>query len=271
MFGATIAVVAILTLLIFTLAFISFKSLLRAEKREIESGSRDEELKANEAKEKKKTSKAMNIVSRIITGTVALALLATSAAAITYRASGEQFSINNHISLVIVSDSMDGFYSDEYEVLLTESCPDAKDTQFGIGDILDFEKVQPDEKLVLNEVYGYKAKSGKTITHRLVGIDEQANRYTFRGDNTGGNDSYVSREQIALRYTGNRVQRVGLFVLFTQSGFGLYSFVSVIVVYVAAEVTAYKYSKMVKDRLAKITPAKQEGESKTEEAKDEKA
>lgn len=251
MLTATIIVVAILTILVFMLVFVACSSFIKAEKLEIENGHRDDEMRQDIEKEKKKSSKILNIFGSVIGGAIAVGLLAVASLAIIYRASGEQFSINNHVSLVIVSDSMDGFYNDDYRIEMLENKETAEKDQFRIGDLLDFTKVAEDQELTLFDVYGYKTSQGRIITHRYIGNAEDG-KLIFRGDNTGGRDSYVTREQIVLHYEDLRIPRVGLFILFSQSGFGLYAFISAIVIYVVVEIYAAKYDKMIKERLKAI-------------------
>ncbi len=241
----TIVVVAILTCLIFALAIISFSSFIRSERKMIAAGGKDEEIVKEEIKDKKKSSKILNILS-IAFSLVLMAGVATMAGVgIAFNASGEQFSVKSKTQLVIASNSMDGFWSEEYKITLPET---AYKQQFAIGAICTFEKVSEDEPLELYQVYGYKLDNGKIITHRLIGYSPSG-LLTFRGDNTGGRDNYVKREQVILRYTEEKINNIGLFVLFAQSGFGIYSLVSVIGVFVISEIFMIKYKKMVKTRL----------------------
>lgn len=251
MLVATIILVAILTALIFTLTIVAFSSAVKTEKREIELGNRDEEIKEDIEREKKKSSKVLNWIGTIVGGLIAVTLLAASVSAVIYKAQGEQFSINNKVSLVIVTDSMDGFYDDEYKTELLTYKEDAAKDQFKAGDLLTFNKLDESEELRLYDVYGYKLSSGKIITHRLVEIKEDG-RLVFRGDNAGGVDSYVNRSQVVLHYNDSKITYVGFFVLFSQSGFGLYSFISVIIVYVIAEIFVYKYEQLVKQRIEQL-------------------
>lgn len=262
MFVATIILVAILTALIFTLTIVAFSAVHKSEKREIELGNMDAEIKKDIEKEKKKSFKALNIVGSIVGGFVALSLLLASITAITYKAQGEQFAINNQVSLVIVSDSMNGFYNEKYEIELLEQKEDAEKDQFKIGDIVTFEKITEEEELIPFEVYGYKNSKGQIITHRYIKTADNG-KLEFRGDNTGGRDSYVDRSQVVLHYADFKIQGVGMFVLFSQSGFGLYSFISVIVVYILAETYAYRYEKLVKGRMQAINAKAASEEPKT--------
>jgi hypothetical protein len=245
MLAVTIAVVAVLTCLIFLLAILSFKSFLKTESQSLALGEKDGELFKEEEESKKKSSKIVNVLSWCLSGLLILGMASMAGVAIGYRAQGKQFSISDKTGLVIATDSMDGFYSEEYRLQLPD---DAEERQFSAGDILGFENVLEEDELVLYEVYGYKLSSGKIITHRLIGITDSG-KLVFRGDNTAGRDNLVKREQVILRYDGYRIKRLGFFVLFSQSGFGLYSLISVIGVYVISDVFVSRYNKMRKERL----------------------
>lgn len=248
MFTTTIIVVVVLTALIFTLTFIAFSSFLKAERQAIANGKRDEEIRAEMAKEKKKSSKVINILTNIINYILITVFAAATFLAITFKVSGQQFTWGEHTALVIASDSMNGFNNETYQQELLEFKPDAEQQQFDVGAILDFTIVAADDELILFDVYGYQLHDGKIITHRYIGQTNDG-RYIFRGDNTGGRDAYVDRSQIILHYSGMKINHIGLFVLFSQSGFGLYALISVIIVYILADIFVYKYEKEIKKRI----------------------
>ncbi len=248
MITITIVVVALLTCLIFGLALISFISLLKTEKELVSQGKKDAEILKEYKDGKKKSSKIINILTIAFSAIIMAGVVAMAGVGISFKASGEQFSFNNQTKLVIASDSMDGFWSDEYKLTLPE---DASNQQFAVGALLTFDNISEDEPLEVYKVYGYKLENGKIITHRLIGYSPSG-LLVFRGDNTAGRDNYVKREQVILRYTENKVDNIGLFILFAQSGFGLYSLISVTGVYVISEVFLSKYKKIVKTRLKEL-------------------
>ncbi len=248
MVAITIVVVALLTCLIFGLAIISFVSCIKSERTLIANGEKDAEILKEDADGKKKSSKIINAFSWAFSIILMVGIVAMAGTAIGFKAQGQRFSINNQTQLVIASDSMDGFYNDEYRLTLPE---DAEKRQFGVGDILTFDNIEEDDSLEIYEVYGYQTPKGKIITHRLIGYTSSG-LLVFRGDNTAGRDNYVKREQVILRYTGKKINDIGLFVLFSQSGFGIYSLISVIGVYAISEAFLAKYKKMTKARLEEI-------------------
>lgn len=248
MLTATILVVASLTALILILALIAFSSLLKHEKSDIEAGKKDAELLHAEVERKSKRHRVLNTIYGVFAALILGTLVSLATVSVVYRANNDQFTINNKVSLVIASDSMNGFYDDDYKVEVLSYKDNAEKQQFAVGDILTFEKVNEESEIIVGDVYGYKNNKGYIITHRCIGKTDEG-KFIFRGDNTGGRDSYVNRSQIILHYTEAKINYVGLFILFSKSAFGLYALISVIVVYVIAEVFSSKYNKVVKARL----------------------
>jgi len=245
MLTATIIVVAVLTAVIFSLAILAFSAMLKAEKQDIDAGKKDDEIK--NATKSKKEHKTLSILCNIFSWGVTCLLAAAAIASFAYRVSGEQFSINNNIVLVAASDSMDGFYNDEYKLSLISCKQDAIDQQFQVGDLLIFSAVDESDELVINDIYGYRNKRGYIIMHRLIGITDDG-KLIFRGDNTGGRDNYVKRQQVEYHYTEKHIARIGLFVLFSKSGFGLYSIVSVVGLFIITDIYLIKYDKLIQTR-----------------------
>lgn len=245
----TITVVAILTCLIFGLASVAFACALKDEKRALAAGERDAELIKERRGGKRNASKAFDAVSLAISALLLAAAVSAACVAVSYRVNGRQFSANGQVGLVIATDSMDGFHDDEYSLTLPKG---SEESQFAAGDILLFDEVSEGDSLDIYGVYGYRLPSGRIITHRLIGVADSG-KLIFRGDNAPGRDAYVGREQVILRYSGHRLRRVGFFVLFSQSGFGLYSLASVIGVYALSDAFLIKYRKMAKARLKEIS------------------
>ena len=173
---------------------------------------------------------------------VLFALLGLFVTGIVYKASGENFHINNQTALVIKTGSMSDFYDEK----TAEKYDYNSHLHFDVGDICVFEKLSKDTELDKGEVYGYKRKN-IIITHRLIEICE--NGYLFKGDNNPVADPYlVSRENIVYRYTGKKVPGIGAFILYAQSIFGLWSLIGIIGVAVSSEIIIYKIEKLNKAR-----------------------
>ena len=209
---------------------------------EVDQGQHDSEIqKELHAKKKNKGGLACLIGSYA----VLLALLGLFTTGIIYKASGENFTINNQTALVIKTGSMSEYYSEE---LATEynQLGYKQSLQFDVGDLCVFEKVKIDTELVEGEVYGYKLKN-VIITHRLIEKTEQG--YRFRGDNNPAADQFIiPRDNIVYHYTGNKVPGIGAFVLYAQSYFGIWSLCGIIGIMVSSEIVYAKINRINKER-----------------------
>lgn len=239
----TIVVVAILTLVIFGLSWLAYSSCLKSYKMEVNQGIHDEEIH-----KEYKTKKKGGLLGLIGSCVVLSALLGLFVTGLAYKARGENFSINNQVSLVIKSDSMSDFYNDD----VAEQCNNDRSLQFDIGDICTFNKVSPTDELIVGDVYGYKYKN-IIITHRLVSVNE--NLYKFRGDNNPTYDGSVSRESIIYHYTGHKIKGIGSFVLYAQSYFGIWSLVGIVGTFIGSEIVVHKLSKINKERYEQLSLA----------------
>lgn len=235
----TIVVVALLTVIIFGLAWLGYSSCIKAYKVETDAGKHDEEI-LKEYHSKKKKSGLVGIICSYLALTALFGLFCVGVA---YKASGENFSINNQTVLVIKSGSM----SDYFDEKLAEEYKEYPTYHFDVGDICVFESLKDETNLVKGEVYGYKLKD-IIITHRLVEIHE-GNIYEFRGDNNPSSDPYyVKGESIIYHYTGQRVPGIGAFILYAQSIFGIWSLAGIIGVAVSSEIVYYQLNKINKAR-----------------------
>lgn len=232
----TIVVVALLTALIFGLSWLAYASCIKTYKLEVDSGEHDKEI-FKEYHKNKKNKGWIGLIGSYLLLSILVGLFITG---MVYRISGNNFSFNNEVALVIKSGSMSDFYDEKtaqkynYDTSL----------HFDVGDICIFET---NFDLVEGEVYGYKYKN-IVITHRLISIDQEYDLYKFKGDNNSASDGYVSREQIVYHYTGRKIPVMGAFVLYAQSYFGIWSIIGVIGTAVSSEVVYHKIDKINKER-----------------------
>ena len=264
----TIVVVALLTVIIFGLTWLAYVSCLKAYRIEVDQGKHDEIILKNyHAKKKRKIGELLGLIGSY---TVLSALSALFIVGIIYKASGENFSFNNEVSLVIKSGSMSEFYNEDLANKYKEYNYNLS-LQFDVGDICIFEKTSNNTELVEGEVYGYKYKN-VIITHRLIKVCGE--KYQFRGDNNPCSDGLlVSRDDIIYHYVGRKVPGIGSFILYAQSYFGIWSLVGIVGVAISSEIVYQKINKINKERDKIIyipemqpesEPAKDEGETKNE-------
>ena len=243
----SIVVVALLTVIIFVLAWLGYSSCLKSYRMEVDQGKHDNEILKQYHAKKKNKGELIGLIGSYL---VLLLLSGLFVTGIVYKASGENFNINNQTALVIKSESMSDFYDnnlkEQYELLNYDTT-----LQFNIGDVCIFEKVADNTNLVEGQVYGYKYKN-IIITHRLIEKTEDG-FYIFRGDNNPGPDQIlIKRESIIYHYTGKNIPVIGSFVLYAQSYFGIWSIVGIIGIAISSEIVYYKIEKINKQRDKKI-------------------
>ncbi len=249
-----IVVVALLTVIIFGLAWLGWSSCIKSYKMEVDQGKHDNAILKDYHSKKKNKLELIGIICSYLIIAILAGLFITGAI---YRIQGENLAVGNQTALVIKTGSMSDYYNRE----LADEHPEYKISQFDVGDICIFET--DFNELVEGEIYGYKFND-IIITHRLVEIHE-GNLYEFRGDNNPISDPYyVKDESIIYHYTGNKIPGIGAFILYAQSIFGIWSLIGIIGVAVGSELVYYQIDKINKarDRLIYI--------SEEEEAKNEK-
>ena len=219
----TIVVVVLLTIVIFGLTWLAYSSCLKAYKIEVNQGKHDDSIVREYRTKKKKKSGLIGLICSYLALSALLGLFITG---IVYKASGENFTINNQTVLVIKSESMADY--------------------FEVGDICIFEKLSKDTELDKGEVYGYNYKD-IIVTHRLVDIHDGL--YEFKGDNNPTSDPYyVKRENVEYHYVGKKVRGIGVFILYAQSYFGIWSLIGILGTAIGSEVVYRKIDKINKER-----------------------
>lgn len=234
----TMVVVALLTIIIFGLAWLGWSSCIKSYKMEVDQGKHDNAILKDYHSKKKNKLELIGIICSYLTIIILAGLFITGAI---YRVQGENLVVGNQTALVIKTGSMSDYYNQE----LADEHPEYKISQFDVGDICIFET--DFNELVEGEIYGYKFND-IIITHRLVEIHE-GNIYEFRGDNNPTSDPYyVKGESIIYHYTGNKIPGIGAFILYAQSIFGIWSLIGIIGVAVSSELAYHQIDKINKAR-----------------------
>ena len=240
-----VVVAAILTAVIFGLAWLGYSSCLKAYRAEVEQGKHDIEI-LNQFYNKNTNKKLITVIWYVLGIILIITLIGLLAVSFTYQASGQAFSINGNSAFVIKSGSMSKFYNDKLAEDYSNLGYDSS-LQFKVGDICIFEKV---EELKLGDVYGY-LYDNKIITHRLVGIED--GKYIFRGDNNPSNDQIlVPQENIVYHYTGQKVPQIGLFILYAQSFYGAWTLLCIIGITISSDIVLRKIHQINKQRAEEV-------------------
>ena len=105
-----IVVVALLTAIIFGLAWLGYSSCLKAYKFEVKAGTHDKKIHSEYVSKKKDKLGLVGLISSYLVLTLLAGLFITG---MTYKISGENFTVNNQTVLVIKSGSMSDFYDEK--------------------------------------------------------------------------------------------------------------------------------------------------------------
>ena len=258
-----IITLAILSALIIGLVIFAYSMILKSAKQLSSIGKLDDEFKKEVEDNKKKSKRVLGAIMQGASALVCIGLVSVALVSGIYRITGRQFVTNNHVFFAIASNSMDGYYNEAYEdkligqysskysIDLHEAETKIERDQFNVGDFVQFNVLQKDADLNVYDVYGYKNSEGKIITHRYIGEREDGT-LIFRGDNAPGEDVAVKREQILYHYQGNDTKYIGLVILFFGSGYGLYSIIAVITIYVISDIVVIKWEKIKDNRLEEL-------------------
>ncbi len=258
-----IITLAILSALIIGLVIFAYSMILKSAKQLSSLGKLDDEFKKEVEDNKKKSKRVLGAFMQCTSVLVCIGLVSLALVSGVYRIKGRQFVTNNHVSLAIASNSMEGYYNEAYKeklidqysskylIDLNEAETKIEHDQFNVGDFVRFDVLQKDSDLHVYDVYGYKNSGGKIITHRYIGKREDGT-LIFRGDNAPGEDASVKREQILYHYQGQDTKYIGLVILFFGSGYGIYSIIAVIAIYVISDIAIIKWEKIKNHRLEEL-------------------
>lgn len=258
-----IITLAILSALIIGLVIFAYSMILKSAKQLSSTGKLDDEFKKEVEDNKKKSKRVLGAIMQSASALVCIGLVSIALVSGIYRITGRQFVTNNHVSFAIASNSMEdyyneaykekliGQYSSKYSIDLQQAETRIERDQFDVGDFVQFDVLQKDAELTVYDVYGYKNSDGKIITHRYIGEREDGT-LIFRGDNAPGEDVAVKREQILYHYQGKDTKYIGLVILFFGSGYGIYSIIAVIAIYVISDIAIIKWEKIKSNRLEEL-------------------
>lgn len=258
-----IITLVVLSALIIGLVIFAYSMILKSAKQLSSIGKLDDEFKKEVEDNKKKSKRVLGAIMQGASALVCIGLVSIALVSGIYRINGRQIVTNNHVSFAIVSNSMEGYYSEayknkligqyssKYSIDLSQAETKIERDQFTVGDFVQFNVLKKDADLKVYDVYGYKNSDGKIITHRYIGEREDGT-LIFRGDNAPGEDVTVKREQILYHYQGKDIKHIGLVILFFGSGYGIYSIIAVIAIYVISDIAIIKWERIKNDRLEEL-------------------
>lgn len=134
---------------------------------------------------------------------------------------------------------------------------------FGQYSIIVLDRVDDPCEIELYDILAYKNDDGFTIIHRVVAIDGDGDgvRYTMRGDANDLNDDYrPAFSDVVGKYSGDNVEYLGAVVLFIQSGAGLITVAGLVILILIWDGTFRRIEQCRAARLKAIAPAGEEND-----------
>ena len=145
--------------------------------------------------------------------------------------------------------------------------------QFDQYDIIYLEKIVDPSMLSKYDVICFKNDKDINIIHRIreIKVIDGELRYVTRGDANKSDDSYSPKfEDVVGRYTGKKINGIGIFIIFLQSGAGIITIISLVYCLIMIDRNAEKINKVQRERakkLGKVIDYSEETESKALTAK----
>ncbi len=242
------AVSAVIVMIVLGAITYLMYSLYHYKLQAINAGLEDDRIQKEYSDKNIIYGKILDILSGAVTGLIFCAF----AVSLYAQKNGNYFPIKNMGTFQVVgSGSM--AHKNEKNTYLTEH---NLDDQFNTFDIILVNPVSSKEDLQLYDVVVYE-KNGQLISHRITDISEKDGKtaYTLRGDSNPYDDAPVHFEQIIGKYSGFKIQMLGIFVLFLQSALGYVTMGLVFLIELIAPVFERKIEKAEKQRLQAINSA----------------
>jgi len=195
--------------------------------------------------------KTLRLVGRISEYVILGAISAFFLFSLISRFMGNNLPLGKYSMMVIATDSMslknsNNTYLEEYDL----------NNQFNAYDIIGISPYESQNDVQLYDVVAYKDNSNTIIVHRIRAIETRDGEivYHTRGDKNAIDDdnnrygAYLTYDRIIGHYNGNRIQDLGIFVIFVQSNAGIITIVSIVYCLLMYDRFNNKYAKAVAER-----------------------
>ena len=213
-----------------TVVTILFRNYVRSTIKEIKAGHRDIEivdLMIYELDPKViKQRKAGNLAKNIVYYAFLAVVIPLFGLSLYSRIKNNVTKFGDNFVMVVASGSM-SMKNEVNDYLVTYNL----NNQFQTYDMIVLTGVKSSVQLQLYDVIAYRNDKGVNVIHRIIGIEyfEGEVRYVTRGDSNSASDSYHPQlKDIIGKYTGKRINGVGIFIMFFQSYAGIVTILSVV-------------------------------------------
>lgn len=236
---------------IFTILYSNYANMSITE---LKSGKRDIELIDEVIYDRqdkiKKRNKIFSIIRSVCFYLILIIVVPIFVVALFNKVTGNVMMIGDKTLMVVASGSMsekheNNTYLDTYGL----------DNQFQTGDIILLEKVNSAAELKKFDVIAFTNNSDTNIIHRIKEIRFDGT-YETRGDANKDSDTYNPKfNDVIGKYTGKKINGVGIFILFFQSYSGIITIISLVYCLVMIDRITNKISKVQLKRIELLEEA----------------
>lgn len=253
-------VITIVCVVSFSAVFtILFRNYYKNNIEKIVEGKDDIDLIDNaiyqDQKDKNKVNKILKVTGKVASWVILGIVVAFFGLSLYGRFTGNTMIFGDRNVIVIGSDSMS---EKNKENSYLQSDDPKVNNQFNTYDIIGIQKYKNEEDVKLYDVIAYKANDGRTIVHRIIKIelDAETNEYHYqtRGDKNAASDTrslygdYLTYNDLIGFYNNFKIPALGIFVIFLQSNAGIITVLSVIYCFLMYDHFNSKYQKAIDER-----------------------
>ena len=225
---------------------ILYKSYGTSQIGEIKTGKKDieiiDELVYENQQKVKTRRKVIRIFKNVIFCLLLVIIVPLFVFSLINRFSSNVTMIGNKTIMVVASGSMSK-QNEENTYLFTYNL----NNQFQKYDVIILEKVNDSNELSLYDVVAYRNDEEINVIHRIIKINSL--NYETRGDANNSSDKYKPEfKDIIGKYSGKKLEGIGMFIMFLQSYAGIITILSLIYCMFMIESITNKINKVQENR-----------------------
>lgn len=244
-----------------TIFTILYKSFATMSINELRSGKRDieiiDEIIYNRQDKIQKRIKIWRRVRNIAFYLTMILIIPTFILALFSKITNNTVMLGNKTVMVVASNSM-SFVHENNDYLVSNNIT----SQFSKYDIIILEKVNNQNDLKQYDTIAFVNDEGINIIHRIKAIKGNGT-YETRGDANKTSDEYnPSFNDVIGRYTGKKINSLGIFILFFQSYAGIITIISLVYCLLMIDRISEKINKVQRERIEQLEQALGFGDEK---------
>lgn len=231
-----------------TIFTILYKNFATMSINELKSGKRDieiiDEIIYNKQEKIKKRNKIRRQIKNFAFYITMIVIIPFFVFALFSKITNNTVMLGNKTVMVVASNSMSFIHKDNEHLIESNI-----NSQFSKFDIIVLEKVKNEKEIEINDTIAFINDEGINIIHRVKDIKSNG-KYETRGDANASSDKYnPSFDDVIGKYTGNKINSLGIFILFFQSYAGIITIISLIYCLIMIDRISEKINIVQNDRV----------------------